>query len=158
MEEIKEKGYTEDFLTAIEALGIYSFINLDEKGHLKPVEKIKAKYNMNTNTFTTFEYYFKDKKINTSKMSNAKKKEIYNRLRNEQMKTVENVYKIIEQLVIKDNIRQAEVRAAMESFLNGLQGAVNAYEAMEAQNEYNKLQQQRLENAQREIKKTSNDE
>ena len=28
------------------------------------------------------------------------------------------------------------------------EGAVNAYEAMEAQNEYNKLQQQRLENAQ----------
>ena len=153
MEDIKEKGYTEDFLTAYRALGIYSFINLDEKGHLKPVEKIKAKYNMNTNTFITFEYYFKDKKINTSKMSNAKKKEIYNKLRSEQMKTVENVYNIIEQLVIKDNIRQAEARAAMESFLNGLQGAVNAYEAMEAQNEYNKLQQQRLENAQDNLRK-----
>lgn len=153
MKKIKEKGYAEDLLTAYRFLGIYSFINLDEKGHLKPVEKIKAKYDMNTNTFTTFEYYFKDKKINTSKMSNSQKKEICNRLRSSQVKTVENVYKIIEQLVVQDNIRQAENRAAVESFLNGLQGAVNAYETTKAQNEYNKLQQQRLETAQDNLRK-----
>lgn len=149
MKKVKEKGYTDDFMIAYQLLGVFSFINFDEKGYLKPVEKVKAKYNMNTNTFTSFEYYFKDKKINTSKMSNAQKKEICNRLRDEQMKTIENVYNIIEQLLIE----RAEARAAMESFLNGLQGAVNAYEAMEAQNEYNKLQQQRLENAQDNLRK-----
>ena len=48
-------------------IGSLSFINYDEDGYLKLPKKVKAKYNMKTGKFIEFEFYFKDKKVNTSK-------------------------------------------------------------------------------------------
>ena len=124
----KTGGVTE---SAYDGFGELLLVNFNANGHLKSPQKLKAKYNVKTGTFISFDYYFKGKKINTTNMSNSKKKQIYKEISEGQLKEIEAVENSIKIAQEKARIQQAiEQQRAAERFnatLNSLEQVTNAY-------------------------------
>lgn len=151
IKEINKKGFTEDIWGAYNGFEEMVIVSFDGRGHLKSPKRIKVKYNVKTDTFIDFDYYFKGKKINTSKMSNTKKKAIYNELCKGELATAKKWLETLNEIAVEKARQAAQARAEFEAFLNGLQQVANEYEAVKAQNEIQQLQQNRLENLQTEL-------